>query len=249
MDHTYIDENLVVDRYLMGRLTAEESERFEEHYLHCPRCLDRLEEAERFRGALRQVAAEDGARETGGPPSSERETRDGGARLLPFPARLFATPGGRGLIAAALLAAVVLPPTLLYRQLQDTREELARARRPPARTAIFSLGLERGGPGASEPSHRIRIGSEPQWIVLSLDLGSAEHDVYRAILLRDGEGGKGKELWRAEELTPDAQEALVIGFPSSLLEPGDHRVRVESVPPDTEPRPVGEFTFRVLAEE
>jgi len=247
MDHTYIDEHLIVDRYVMGRLTAEESRRFEEHYLHCPRCLDLLEEAERFGGAVRQVAAEDAARVPSSPPSSERETADDGARVLPFPARLFATPGRRGLIAAALLAALVLPPALLYRQLRDTEEELARASRPPARTAIFSLGLERGGPGAAEPTHRIRLGPEPEWIVLSLDLGYAEHDTYRVAVLREKENKK-EEVWRGEGLQPDPQGALVIGFPSSFLEAGDYRVRVEPSASGRESPPVASFTFRVVVE-
>lgn len=248
MDHTYIDEQLVVDRYLMGKLTAEEAERFEEHYLHCPRCLDLLEEAERFRGAVRQVAAEDAARGPGGPPAAEREAAEGGARVLPFPARLFATPGRRGLIAAAALAALILPPALLYRQLQDAEKELARARRPPARTAIFSLGLERGGPRTSEPTHRIRLGSEPEWIVLSLDLGHAGHDAYRAVVLREGEHER-EEVWRGAGLQPDAQGALAIGFPSSFLEAGDYRIRVEPTDADREPPSVASFTFRVLTGE
>lgn len=238
MDHTYIDENLVVDRYVMGRLSLEEAERFEEHYVHCPRCLDQLEEAERFRGAVREVATEDAPRAPRRHPDEPR------ARVLPFPARLLATPGRRGLIAAALLAALVLPPALLYRQIRNTEEELARVRQPQARTVLFPVGRERGGSSPTEPSHRIRLGSEPEWIVLSLDLGFPEHDAYRATALREQE-----EVWRGEGLTPDSRGALVIGVPSSFLQAGDYRVRVEPVPPDADSRSVATFTFRVFVEE
>jgi anti-sigma factor RsiW len=57
MDHGYIEENNVADRYLMGKLSAEERARFEEHFVDCAQCLDRLETTEGIRAALRTVAA------------------------------------------------------------------------------------------------------------------------------------------------------------------------------------------------
>jgi hypothetical protein len=62
MDHHYIEEQNIPDRYLLGKLPAEERSRFEEHFLDCRECLDRLETTEDFRGALRTVAVEDATR-------------------------------------------------------------------------------------------------------------------------------------------------------------------------------------------
>lgn len=62
MDHHYIEEQNISDRYLLGKLPAEERARFEEHFIDCRECLDRLETTEDFRGALRAVAVEDAAR-------------------------------------------------------------------------------------------------------------------------------------------------------------------------------------------
>jgi hypothetical protein len=59
MDHQYIEEQNIPDRYLLGKLRAEERARFEEHFIDCRECLDRLETTEDFRGALRSVAAEE----------------------------------------------------------------------------------------------------------------------------------------------------------------------------------------------
>lgn len=42
MDHKYIDDLDIVDRYLMGRLGAEETSEFEEHFVDCEHCVDRL---------------------------------------------------------------------------------------------------------------------------------------------------------------------------------------------------------------
>lgn len=62
MDHQYIEEQNIPDRYLLGKLPAEERARFEEHFIDCRECLDRLETTEDFRGALRAVAVEDAMR-------------------------------------------------------------------------------------------------------------------------------------------------------------------------------------------
>lgn len=56
MDHKYIDELDLVDRYLMGRLPVDESARFEEHFVDCSRCVDRLEATKNLMQGLRFVA-------------------------------------------------------------------------------------------------------------------------------------------------------------------------------------------------
>jgi Putative zinc-finger len=62
MDHHYIEQQNISDRYLLRKLPPEERARFEEHFFDCRECLDRLETTEDFRGALRAVAIEDAAR-------------------------------------------------------------------------------------------------------------------------------------------------------------------------------------------
>lgn len=42
MDHAYINQFDIVDQYLMGKLAAEESARFEEHFVDCPQCVAQL---------------------------------------------------------------------------------------------------------------------------------------------------------------------------------------------------------------
>jgi hypothetical protein len=57
MDHKYIEQFDLVDRYLMGRLAAEESARFEEHFVDCSQCTDRLAVTRDFIQDLRFVTA------------------------------------------------------------------------------------------------------------------------------------------------------------------------------------------------
>ncbi len=59
MDHIYVEENQIADRYVMGTLPADEAERFENHYLSCPECLDRLELAESVQRGFKRMAGQD----------------------------------------------------------------------------------------------------------------------------------------------------------------------------------------------
>jgi anti-sigma factor RsiW len=59
MDHAYIEEHQIADRYVQGTLPEAERERFEDHYLSCQECLDRLELAESVQRGFQRMAAQD----------------------------------------------------------------------------------------------------------------------------------------------------------------------------------------------
>ena len=62
MDHAYIEEHNLIERYALGRLNTEQQMAFEEHFATCPDCLEGVEVVQDMDSALRSVAAEDGAR-------------------------------------------------------------------------------------------------------------------------------------------------------------------------------------------
>jgi hypothetical protein len=117
MDHQYIEGQNLPDRYLQGTLSAAERARFEEHFIDCPECLDRLELTEDFRGALRTVAAERAA-------TPLVHARPG------LRAWLGAMPGGRSaaLLAAAVLVLAVLPSVWSVIWAGQSRREMDLAR-------------------------------------------------------------------------------------------------------------------------
>jgi hypothetical protein len=61
MDHEQIDRLDLIDQYLMGKLPAEVSSGFEEHFADCPQCIARLQTTKSFLRDLRLVAAEQAA--------------------------------------------------------------------------------------------------------------------------------------------------------------------------------------------
>ncbi len=119
MDHAYIDDNQVAERYLMGKLPPEEAARFEEHSMSCAECLDRLETAERLRLGLRTVAAREIVSETVKIGLLTRLMR---SRLAPA-------------ALSALLLAVTLPAGFLWRRADLLETELARTREELSRSA------------------------------------------------------------------------------------------------------------------
>ena len=62
VNHPQIEESDLVDRYLLGRLLPEEQAQFEEHFVDCQECLDRLETSASFRRGVKTAVAEDAMR-------------------------------------------------------------------------------------------------------------------------------------------------------------------------------------------
>lgn len=58
MDHNYIDEFDIVERYLASRLAEGETAEFEEHFVDCLECVGRLETTKAFVDGLRRVASD-----------------------------------------------------------------------------------------------------------------------------------------------------------------------------------------------
>jgi hypothetical protein len=234
MDHERIAAELWVERYVRGDLPTANAEVFEAHFVGCAECLDRLEAEERFgRGVKRVVAADTMAADTvsAGTPRARAWIRVGS------PVRLTRRSRQLVLSAAALLLIALLPAGLLYRQLGESRLQLAVAFEPQGSTHLLYLEATRG---EELPLHQIRRGKPHTWAVLALALDSPAAR-YRVTLEREG-----VSLWSAAGLEPDSSDSLILSLPMSILAPGDHQIVVvpESVG-SVEGSP-SSFRFRVL---
>lgn len=226
MEHRWIEEHRIIERYVTGRLTADEEERFEEHYLDCPECLDRLEEADALRRGLARTAAEDAARS--GPAAPAR--RRGGLGSL----------GGlRGprlaaaaVVAAALLAGLATPTLLLQRRVGELETALDDALRPRAGTPVLRLGPERstgGGAPDAPPSRRLTLDGDG-WAVLSLDAPRTADGRAAGVFRVTLEGPAGQSVWSDGSVVPDARGRVIVALPFRLLEPGVQTIRLEPDP-------------------
>src|SRR5579864_7609980 len=99
MDHAYIAEHSLIDRYRRGLMAPDEEQQFEEHFFGCPACTREIEVSRSLAQGIRAMAAEDAA---------------AAARTV-VAAGLFAWLARRGrgfqaaAAAAALLAAAAIP--------------------------------------------------------------------------------------------------------------------------------------------
>ncbi|MFY9826023.1 MAG: zf-HC2 domain-containing protein [Thermoanaerobaculia bacterium] len=269
MDHAQIAEADVIDRYLQGKLDPAEATSFEQHYLSCPECLDRLELAERMHGAFKRAASEDAARHVA-------------VRQLAVVAWLARLGRSRqaAVLAMTLVACLAIPGILSFqrvgeldRELSATRKalesekgksagsaslqhelaserqarekataELAEARQPQGNVPILYFNAERDATAGQPPSHLLHLSPQSRWIVLSLEIDPPHQSSYRVAL----RGARGQEIWSAGGLQLDAHDSLNLSLPASLLAPGDYHLVVEGQSPGRKPLPAGRFTFRVL---
>lgn len=231
MEHPRIDDEKVLDHYLVGGLPPEDEALFEEHLFECADCLEKVKWGEELRRGLRAVAAEDAARVTVslGLVAWLRSRR---------PAQL------AGLMALAL-AFVVLPALVLRQQAELTH---LRSAAPPTASVglakpmgdflVVSLGMVRD---ASVDGVEVRLDPNKEAILFSLELETVDASRYRVTLL----GVTGEVLWSGDDLEPNLYDTLLVALPSSFLAPGSYRIEVEGLLA-TGGAPAGEMVFRVL---
>lgn len=270
MDHTYIDEQHVVDRYVRGTLPADEAARFEEHYLSCQDCLDRLDLAEAMKRGFQRAAGQDAARVV-----ASRQLA-----LVAWLARL-----GRSrqaaVLAMTLLVAALLPWGLAQRKMAESDRELAQTRsaleqerakdagklrteleasqrtlahEQAARASVEQqlaearrpqanipiLNLDVSRGGPSDDKPILYLPSSPGSVVLFLSIEPSPQHIYGGVL-RDA---RGREVWRGGGLR--GHDSLTLSLPSTLLAPGDYTLALEDLTPGHKPVPAGRFAFRVL---
>lgn len=117
MDHKHIDDLDLVERYLMGRLAGEEAAQFEEHFVDCPQCADRLETTKALIEGLRLVASDQAAEaHTDGPVEPRQYWRHPISR------------GSLALAAGILLVVGLAGAVIVSNQVRRSRADAALAR-------------------------------------------------------------------------------------------------------------------------
>ena len=233
MDHQEIEEHHFPQRYLAGKLSGEDAARFEEHYLHCRDCLERLELAGSLRRGLRHLAA--GELAALGLVTSAAVTRAG--RLSGWQRR------SAWLAAAVFLAVALVPSGFLYQQLVQRGHALEQDVQPRVNTAILSLSPSRST-DYSTPENQITLSDAPEWFVLALDVTSTTADDYEAY--RVSLFTADRQLrWERSDLVANERGELVIHYHSSFPGPGDYLLSVEGLGSAGEPVFIAPFSLRI----
>jgi len=167
MDRQYIRDHQVVERYLQGKLSADEEQAFEEVYLGDPELLDELERVEGLKRAMQELDANGGL--------------VGKVQSRPWLSALH-TPQYAVAASVALAASLVLS-SMLYldnRSLRFQSQSIADV----TVSAVLPLLATRGAAFVNE----LVAPASDEVAVLLIDAGFEEYDDYRVIIARtDGD--------------------------------------------------------------
>ncbi|MCB1055803.1 MAG: zf-HC2 domain-containing protein [Acidobacteria bacterium] len=239
MDHPQIENERILDRYLVGQLSDEEEALFEEHLFACAECLEAVRWGEELRQGLRAVATEDAAKAA--------VAVGFWAWLRQRSSAQWAGALGFGITVVAL--GVVLVSTVL-RQRAEIDHLRAAASAPPVEApsgpsfdaplgglAVVALGTVRDAGG--EPTE-IRLDLDRKALLLSLELPTSTAERYQVTL----SDAAGKVRWRGDDLEPTPYDTIPVVLPVSFLEPGEYQVEVRALGAPAE-EPGLTMTFRV----
>ena len=206
--HRQYEETLMFERFHQRQLPEAECQDFEEHFLTCDHCLDRLEAVERLQGAMRDVAVEEATR------------LDQQAQLVQTVAAvvwwrrwaLWRRVGG-----TLLLAVLCVGLWRLDAERDALRGQLEQALAPPSRTFLVPLDTVRSS--GDDAVRRLDLSSDAEWIVLTLQAPQVTW-LYDIGL----QTSEGREVWRQGGVEADGSGRLLMGLPSGLLQEGRYDV-------------------------
>ena len=154
MDHAYIDEHGLVERYVKRRLTPADEQAFETHLLDCERCIADVEVANLLASSLQ--AAADSAPAADEHPTASRSPGPTAGLLIDRP-----------WLAAAALAVVALgPAAMVYWTAGAPPPDVTS---PLVRDDVQLLTLSPVRSADAAPSYRVRLGETPFPVVFLLE--------------------------------------------------------------------------------
>jgi hypothetical protein len=272
MDHRDIDQDAWAERYLTGRLSPKELERFEAHLVDCAACIDQVETARALRSGLASLDQTGELLETGELRTAAPRSN---ARVGSMPGRgrprwMVRAPWVAGAVCAAVLLAALWSTTQRARQAEselaaqrsaaaDAQRRLADVRAAEQRERLARQELEHRFEGARTAPTRVPVlalmamrGGErptlqlpqvPQPAVLSVEREDPPRfQAYRATL----QSNAGAQLWQ-ERVSPSSRDAVFLAIDSSLLPPGEYVLVLEGAAKGDRWAPVGRHAFRTVA--
>lgn len=229
MQHSEIERDCLIDRYVRNTLRAAERQAFEEHFLDCPQCIEQIEIASSLRQAIRESAV-------------EAVSQSAPAR----PRRWFFWNWVQAGAAACLVVAMVTS-IVFFRQVREARSELASAQSAFERELgsvrglasapeVYVLGQSRGGSEVKE----IALPREARWMVFSVEMDTTQFPSYSATL----SDSSGKNIWHQDGIHPASPDAIGVSVPSNVLAPVVYSLTIATSGPSGEQSTLTRFSLR-----
>lgn len=210
MEHDDAIRTQAAERYLLGEMSPDEREVYEDHYFSCEACGNELSATVAFVDNARAALAQAGGLSTSDRADRSRmaETSEG------WWLRLFAAP--QRLVPVLSVAVVVLVAVVGYQRLSvipELREQLAGRDAPQAVPTVALRSAARGS------SARLLVNPDDTYAVLQADvLPEKTVSRYTASLV----AADGREQFRTSVVTPEIGMPVTLLVPVRTLAPGDY---------------------------
>ena len=213
MNIKYTNENMLIERYLEGKLSDEEAASFEQQFLSSDELLDELETAELLGRGLNDVSALENANVT--------ESPEPGVVSSSGVVSLFQAP--RYAMAASFMLLVSLGVSTVLLQKNARLSEYGSIQAVP--TEIIPLVSVRGVAG--NDLNTLPLGDAPKQFVMMIDPGFEAYSHYRATVFRLDSAEEPAMLWQVDDMLPGYEDMLALSVPSSILKPGYFEIQLE----------------------
>jgi len=204
MDSNYIEQHLLIDRYLQGTLEKGEKDALEERLVWDEALVDELDLAEHLRDGLRAAAT-----------VREYVAEPRGFNLAAIGTSIFAVPqyaaAASFLLAVTLTIGVLLNPAVNIGGLKGylaTQIEIVPLLAVRSAT-VQTINVDRNA-----------------WTVLLVDV-MGTYSSY-LVTVREDEAG-AEPIWVQDGLTPTYPDALAVGMPGNALDAGRYVLSLEGV--------------------
>ncbi|HXM36280.1 MAG TPA: hypothetical protein VN920_13895, partial [Pyrinomonadaceae bacterium] len=239
-DELLIEEDELVDQYLIGELSAQETESFERHFLCTPGRQQKL----RFAGALKKYIASEGATKAHEEPALV-ELRDEQFEVPePPPAkwRLFSLLHIQSPVAGFALAAAVLVIVFGSAWVM-VRNWSQRPQREPhdILTQVLTPGLSRDDHTGIK---KFDIPPGKDAVRFQLELMADDYQVYRA-LLQDAAGTVILQREGLKAHNVNGRFAVIVDIAPGLLPAGYYQIKLKGITASGNDENVGSYHFAV----
>lgn len=243
MLHSQIDNEEIIERYVLGHLAAAERQAFEEHFFACEECFQKVRDAERFRAGIRH-AARRGLLDEGSEVAFKRDRATWFQWAFAF-------------TACATLALAVITGWIFLREIPSLRQELKRtvaelrverqaraaidqriasAEQPEANVPLVMLAASR----AAEGQQPIVLPRGAKRLIVWVEIGPTRYRTFRMEAFSPGD----HLLTSLDHLERGAYGALAASLPAEQLPTGEIRITLtgQNPPPASL---VGEYRLTV----
>lgn len=212
MNHEEAQREMTVERYLLGELSGEALEGFEEHLFECPACADELKAAEVMLEAARVEWRESGAETSGVEVQGERIPRRSGSGWWT----------SRWVLGAALAACAIVVAVQGLVLIPGMRRQLVAAETPAVLNTLVLASA-----GARSDAIPAVVAPKQGAFLMSVDVPSrANFSSYECSLYSP----TGVMVWQSSLTAAQTRDAVLIHMPVGRTQAGINTLLVQGVP-------------------